>query len=82
MQQQIDIHSFLYQKRTYHGQFTPQGLVFNANLQEFATRVGYICNLQTLGKLSQEDAYQQINMLWEQLEHSYTELGIDSNAEN
>ncbi len=82
MQEQIDKHTFLYQKRSYHGQFTPEALVFNANLQEFATRVGYICNLQTLGKVSQEDAYQQINALWEQLQHSYTALGIDSKTEN
>jgi len=77
MENQPDIHDFLYQKYNYRGKFTPQNLVFNANLQEFATHVSYICNLQTLGKISVEDSYKQINELWQQLERSYLELGID-----
>ncbi len=81
MEEQPDLHSFLYQKQTYRGKFSLKALVFNANLQEFAARVTYICNLQTLGKLSAEDSYQQINALWEQLERSYLEPGIDSSAE-
>ncbi len=74
---QLDIDSFLYRHRSYNGQFTPEALIFNANLQEFAQRVSYICNLQTNGKLSIEDSYQQINELWEQLKHSYLAMGID-----
>lgn len=81
MELQVDKHDFLYQRRSYHGNFTPEALVFNANLQEFATRVGYISNLQTLGKLSPQDAYQQITELWERLQRSYSGLGIDSNTE-
>ncbi|NMF63944.1 DUF7219 family protein [Brasilonema octagenarum] len=81
MKRQIDKYDFLYQRRSYHGNFTPEALVFNANLQEFATRVGYISNLQTLGKLSPQDANQQITELWERLQQSYSELGIDSNTE-
>ncbi|MBP5972914.1 hypothetical protein HW132_09250 [Brasilonema sp. CT11] len=81
MKSQIDKHDFLYQTRSYHGNFTPEALVFNANLQEFATRVGYISNLQTLGKLSPQDANQQITELWERLQRSYSGLGIDSNTE-
>lgn len=82
MQQQIDKNNFLYTTRRYHGQFKPEALVFNANLQEFSTRVSYICNLQTLGKLSVEDSYEQINALWEQLKSSYSALGLDSDAES
>ncbi|MGH8001791.1 MAG: DUF7219 family protein [Brasilonema sp.] len=82
MKEQIDKYDFIYPRRSYHGHFTPEALVFNANLQEFATRVDYICNLQTLGKLSPQDAYQQITELWEQLEQSHSELGIDSNTES
>ncbi|HEY9671618.1 MAG TPA: hypothetical protein V6D11_09260 [Waterburya sp.] len=74
---QLDIHNFLYRHRRYHGQFTPEALVFNANLQEFAQRVSYICNLQTNGKLSIEESYQRINELWEQLKHASLALGID-----
>ena len=81
MEEHSDLNSFLYQKYDYRGKFTPQNLVFNANLQEFATRVSYICNLQTLGKLSTEDAYKQIDELWQELDRSYSELGIDSERE-
>lgn len=77
MKKQSDKHNFIYQKHPYRGEFTPQNLMFNANLQEFATRVSYICNLQTIGKISTEDAYKQINELWQQVERNYLELGIE-----
>ncbi|MBD2211941.1 hypothetical protein H6G64_27800 [Calothrix sp. FACHB-156] len=70
-------NNFIYSWQRYHGHFKPEALVFNANLQEFATRVSYICNLQTNGKISPDNAYQQINALWEQLERSHLLLGID-----
>lgn len=67
---------FLYPRSSYHGQVKPANLVFNANLQEFSQRVGYICALGTRGKLSPEEAYQQIKILWEQLDKSKKQLGI------
>jgi hypothetical protein len=76
MEEKPDKYNFIYQTYSYRGEFTPQNLMFNANLQEFTTRVSYICNLQTIGKISTEDAYKQINELWQQVEHSYLELGI------
>ena len=33
---QQDTHNFLYPRSRYRGQFTPQNLVFDANLQELA----------------------------------------------
>jgi hypothetical protein len=81
MEEQPDLYNFLYQKHRYNGEFTLEHLAFNANLQEFATQVDYICNLETVGKLSVEDAYKQINVLWERLERSYLELGIDSSSD-
>jgi len=57
---------FIYPRSRYYGQ-VKENLVFNANLQEFAQRVSYICNLETAGKLSPEESYQQIRDLWEQL---------------
>jgi hypothetical protein len=80
MSESIDKSDFLYQKRTYRGQFSPTALLFNANLQEFATRVSYITNLQTRGKLSPEESYEEINTLWNQLKSSYSSLGLDSNS--
>jgi hypothetical protein len=66
----------LYSQGRYHGNFTPQDLAFNANLQEFATRISYICNLETGGKISAQDAYDQIKDLWKELAHSKKALGI------
>lgn len=68
---------FLYPRGRYHGEFTPEALVFNANLQEFAQRVSIICNLETGGKLPPAEAYQQIRHLWKTLKHSKKEL-LDS----
>ncbi len=67
---------FLHPRSRYRGQFKPEHLMFNANLQEFAQRVTYICNLETNGKLSPEESYQQIRMLWKQLKQSKKQLGI------
>ncbi|WP_416674337.1 DUF7219 family protein [Egbenema bharatensis] len=65
----------------YRGKFTPENLVFNANLQEFAHRVSTISALQTGGKLGAIEAFQQIEALWQQLEASQEELGIDDGEE-
>ncbi|GAC1480562.1 MAG: hypothetical protein NVS2B14_20680 [Chamaesiphon sp.] len=72
----VDRSEFLYPRSRYHGQVKPENLVFNANLQEFAQRVGYICNLETSGKLPPEECYHQIKALFQQLERSKKELGI------
>lgn len=72
---------FLYPKSSYRGDFNPQNLVFNANLQEFAQKVSYICNLETNGKVTSTEAYKQIKHLWHELKHSIQELGIDSNEQ-
>jgi len=69
---------FLYPRSRYYGQVKPENLVFNANLQEFTQRVNVICNLETSGKLSSEEAYEQIKSLWEQLERSKHQLQVGS----
>ncbi|MDF5719018.1 MAG: hypothetical protein PUP91_00715 [Rhizonema sp. PD37] len=70
---------FLYPRSRYYGQVKPENLVFNANLQEFAQRVSYICNLETSGKLPPEEAYEQVKSLWKQLKQSKQELKIGDN---
>ncbi|ACK64705.1 conserved hypothetical protein [Rippkaea orientalis PCC 8801] len=60
-------HNFLCPLTRYYGKFTPNTFIFNANLQDFACRVNYISNLHTGGKLSSEEAYQQVEVLWKQL---------------
>ncbi len=71
-----ELCDFLYPRSSYYGNFKPEYLVFNANLQEFSQRVSYICNLQTGGKLSPEEAYQEIHLLWKQLKRAKKELEI------
>ncbi|MDV3350354.1 hypothetical protein D0962_28090 [Leptolyngbyaceae cyanobacterium CCMR0082] len=65
---------FIMPRASYHGEFSPERMVFNANLQEFATRISLICNLETGGKISSEEAYQQIKRLWKELKSSKKSL--------
>ena len=73
--QQMD--DFLMPRSTYQGEFTPEKLAFNANLQEFAQRVGLICALETGGKVSTRDAYDDIKKLWKELKASKKNLLTD-----
>ena len=61
---------FFYPTASYRGEFTPEHLAFNANLQEFAQRVSIICGLETGGKVPPSDAYEEIKKLWKQLKES------------
>ncbi|QIR35892.1 hypothetical protein HCG51_03380 [Tolypothrix sp. PCC 7910] len=71
--------NFIYPRSRYYGKITPENLLFNANLQEFTQKVTYISCLETSGKLSPDEAYQQIKNLWKQLKKSKKELGITTN---
>jgi len=75
-----DISDFLYPRSRYYGKVTPESLTFNANLQEFAQRVSFICALETGGKLSPEESYNQIEVLWEQLERTTKQLGLENSS--
>lgn len=68
------LEEFLTPKSKYHGEFTPQNLAFNANLQEFAQRVSLICGLETGGKVSSAEAYDDIKKLWKELKASKKNL--------
>ncbi len=65
---------FLFPRSRYYGTFSPENLVFNANLQEFSYRVSIICALETGGKISCQDAYSQVTELWQQLQQSKQNL--------
>jgi hypothetical protein len=67
---------FLRPRSRYYGEFTPEDLAFNANLQEFAAQVGFICALETNGKISSAEAYRQIKDLFKGLKQSKKGLGI------
>jgi hypothetical protein len=67
---------FLYQNSRYNGNFTPEHLIFNSNLQEFTQKISFICSLETAGKLTPEESYKQIKSLWKNLKRSKKQLGI------
>jgi hypothetical protein len=75
----VDRDGFFLPRAQYHGQLTPQNLVFNANLQEFSQKVSYISALETSGKISPDEAYRNIKALWKQFKSSTKELGINRN---
>ena len=70
-------NDFLYPRSSYNGDFTPENLLFNANLQEFTQRASLICGLETSGKISPEEAYDQLKKLWKKLKQSRKNLNID-----
>jgi len=74
--------NFLYPHYPYRGEAKPKNIVFNANLQEFAQRINYVCNLETAGKISSEQAYREIKQLWQQLEISREGLGMDQPSDD
>ena len=62
---------------SYRGDdWSPTSLVFHQNLESFAERVGLIVALQSNGKLSQEQAYDEIRKIWKKLRDSKKELLI------
>jgi len=70
----IDKDKFLNPRPSYRGEFSPENLAFDANLQEFTNRVSIICALETGGKISPSEAYNQIKNLWTQLDQSKKNL--------
>ena len=54
----------------------PENVLFNANMQEFSQKVGYITSLETAGKISPEESYRRIKVLWKELKSSKKQLGI------
>lgn len=75
------LDNYLYPRSRYYGQVKPENLVFNSNLQEFAQKISYICNLETSGKLPPEEAYKQIKSLWKQLKRTKKQLNIGKDSD-
>ncbi|MFM2430051.1 MAG: hypothetical protein RLZZ511_1264 [Cyanobacteriota bacterium] len=65
---------FINPRARYRGKFTPEHLAFNANLQEFAQRVGMLCSLETAGKIPPEQTYKEIKKMWKELKASKKNL--------
>ena len=67
---------------SFHGKdWTPQRAAFHQNLEQFADRIGLIVGLQANGKISQEEAYEQIKSLWKTLELSKNDLLSEQNSD-
>lgn len=83
-EQQPSRDGFIAPLARYRGKFSPQKLAFNANLQEFAQQVSLLCNLETNGKVSSEEAYQEIKRIWKALKSSKQALidNADSNPDS
>lgn len=71
---EINKEKFFYPTGRYYGEFTPEYLAFNANLQEFTQRVSIVCALEAGGKIKPEAAYEEIKQLWQQLKQSKQSL--------
>lgn len=60
---------------SYRGSdWSPERLAFHQNLESFAERVGLIVGLQSNGKMSQDQAYDEIRKLWKSLRTSKDNL--------
>ena len=67
---------------SFHGKdWSPQRAAFHQNLEQFADRIGLIVGLQANGKVSQEEAYEQIKELWKTLKISRNDLLHNNNDE-
>lgn len=71
---------FLYPRNPYHGKLTPDRLLFNANLQEFAQKVSIISALETNGKITPLESYHRVKNLWEEFHHTRQGLDIQDSA--
>jgi hypothetical protein len=70
----MNVSNFINVDHHYHGEFALGNLTFDANLQYFSRHVGLICALENGGKISPQEAFNQIGELWEALESSASNL--------
>lgn len=63
----MQLKDYIYAQSPYRGSEESSEMKFDVILQEFATRVNYICALESGGKLSGSDAYQEIKNIWKEL---------------
>jgi hypothetical protein len=67
---------------TSERELSAEDMIFDANLREFADRVGIICGLEQGGHLSPIKAYGQIREIWKALKRSKKNLriGLDTST--
>ncbi len=76
----LDVYDFLFRNRLYRdrSKYMLKTIAFNIYLQDFALKVDFICDSQSTGQLSEKDAINKIDELWQELERRYLELGFSS----
>jgi hypothetical protein len=55
-------------------EFTPEKLIMEANIREFAYKISMICALEVGGKITPEEAYHRIRENWRELKASRQNL--------
>lgn len=55
-------------------EFSPETMLMEANIREFAYSISMICALETGGKLTAEEAYALIKQNWKKLDASRKSL--------
>lgn len=61
---------------------TPEQMIMQSNLREFAAEVGWICALEVGGKIGTEEAYRRIKDRWKKLKQSKHHLLEDPPADD
>ena len=69
-----DKEQFISPYHSYKGEAKPHHIVFDANLQTFSQKVMFICALENGGKISPQDAYDEIKQVWKKLKKSKKKL--------
>lgn len=60
--------------------FSPETLIMEANIREFAYSISMICALETGGKMTAEEAYAAIKANWKKLDASRKNLMGDGQS--
>jgi uncharacterized coiled-coil protein SlyX len=56
-------------------------LLFSCNLQEFSRQIEELCSLLANQQISEREARQRIESLWQEFENSIQQLGVKSSNE-
>ncbi|MEB3882028.1 hypothetical protein [Lyngbya sp. CCY1209] len=73
----MELNNFVNPRYRYRGPDKPENFLFNATLQEFAQNVSYVAALQTGGKITSSESYEQIKMGFKQLKKAHKQLKIE-----
>jgi hypothetical protein len=67
---------FIHPHSHYYGELTPENVQFHNQMEDFVQESTMISNLAGNGKMSLDDAFGEIEKLWQQLIQSKQELRI------